>query len=116
MIYLDKFKGAGTCSSCSNQANFKLNIGKSIINLCDECSDYLVNRLHNLTEIEVDVSTVDKSYKRDVYKANFKVWNNEELELLKTTSFTPKEISEELGRTVAAVRTKLRKLGIRPNL
>ncbi|MGL5126121.1 MAG: hypothetical protein ACRC6U_09120 [Fusobacteriaceae bacterium] len=116
MIYLDKIKGAGTCSSCSNQAEYKINMGNTVINLCSKCSEYIVNRLRNLSEVPVLEAEADKSYKRDVYKSNFKHWSEEEIEFLKVTDLTPREISELLSRTVAAVRRKLSILEIKPNL
>ncbi|MGL5426462.1 MAG: hypothetical protein ACRDAS_00935 [Cetobacterium sp.] len=114
MMYLEK-NGAGTCSSCSNQASYTITIGVMTFDLCSECSDYFVNRLQVLSGFEDSSSADNKTYKRDVYKSNFKVWSSKDVDFLKTTEFTPAEISEKLGRTVAAVRKKLRDLEIKPN-
>lgn len=115
MIYLEKVEKAGAKCSCSSPAKFKLTLQDKTIYFCSECSSYILNRLQQFEGIEQKENLNGKTYSRDTYTANFKHWSASEDEFLKTSELSAKDISKELGRTVAAVRRRAYKLEIKLN-
>lgn len=112
MMVINTLPGASSKCSCSNTAKYRVNISRNYFTICGKCLDELVNGLQEVRNLNDE--TRNKSYKRDRYKSNFKIWTFEDDEILKS-DLTAREISEKLGRTLASVRKRAKKLEIKLN-